>query len=272
MIRSEWSADSYVDGNTIQRKMNDVFLANINLLATDAVLDIGCGDGSYTHKIATQLAGGHIIGIDEEASMIEHAIKQWQADNIAFKQMDCHQLNFSEKFDHIVSFWCLHWTNYQQVIELAYQALKPGGHFHAIFYSGLESSLTEAFDHLATQQHYPDLAELVAAAKLRRQQFYQSVKQSLTTLPYKHCQLSCPPCQITLDDISEFEQFVRATPILKHAPVDKYQFAIDKMTEHFLLFNQGTGQLIYHSIPFYIHIQKPLTIRQRLKKVFMILP
>lgn len=96
----------------------------------ERILDLGCGTGYLTHKIAT--SGAEVLGIDSAPSMINQARKTYN--HLHFEVADATNLQFTEEFDAVFSNAVLHWIKEpQKVIASIYRALKPGGRFVAEF-------------------------------------------------------------------------------------------------------------------------------------------
>lgn len=105
----------------------------INLLSPktgERILDLGCGTGYLTDKIASY--GANVIGIDSAATMIKQARKSYP--NVQFEVLDTTKLPFTEEFEVIFSNAALHWiTEPEKVVAAIWKALKPGGRFVAEF-------------------------------------------------------------------------------------------------------------------------------------------
>jgi|SRR5277367_3948295 SAM-dependent methyltransferase len=103
----------------------------VDLLAPRAgerILDLGCGDGVLTAKLASM--GCHVIGVDASAPQIEAARKL----GLDARVMNGEALNFDGDFDAVFSNAALHWmSNPAKVIAGVRRALKPHGRFVAEF-------------------------------------------------------------------------------------------------------------------------------------------
>jgi SAM-dependent methyltransferase len=104
--------------------------AVLDLLAPKAgerILDLGCGDGVLTAKIAA--TGASVYGVDGSADMIAAA----RARGIDARLMDGMNLQLNREFDAVFSNAALHWmkTDPDAVIRGVERALKPGGRFVA---------------------------------------------------------------------------------------------------------------------------------------------
>jgi len=79
-------------------KYHEFFINNIN--SEDNVLDIGCGNGYNTYKIAEK--AGSVVGIDIDEDNIRLARENFQGDNIEYIKGDATTYLFKEKFDVII--------------------------------------------------------------------------------------------------------------------------------------------------------------------------
>ncbi|PAU76818.1 class I SAM-dependent methyltransferase [Halomonas salipaludis] len=103
----------------------------VKLLAPQAgerILDLGCGDGALTERLAK--LGVDVLGVDASEAMVEAARER----RITAQVIDAHQLPFDHEFDAVFSNAALHWMlEPQAVIAGVKRALKPGGRFVAEF-------------------------------------------------------------------------------------------------------------------------------------------
>jgi len=105
----------------------------VDLLAPNAgerILDLGCGTGALTAKIAAR--GAELLGVDRSEEMIAQARKKFPA--LRFETLDARELRFHAEFDAAFSNAVLHWIpEAEQVIARVARALKPRGRFVAEF-------------------------------------------------------------------------------------------------------------------------------------------
>lgn len=93
-----------------------VGLAFVDALELDAlergevhrILDVGCGDGFLTEKIAER-SHAHVVGIDPSAAMLTRA-RERNSQRLSFVELDVRTMTFDEPFDLIVSANALHWV------------------------------------------------------------------------------------------------------------------------------------------------------------------
>ncbi len=103
----------------------------VELLAAqpgEAILDLGCGDGALTEKIAA--AGAVVTGVDASAAMLAAARER----GLDVREASGDALPFVSEFDAVFSNAALHWMpRAEAVIASVHRALKPGGRFVAEF-------------------------------------------------------------------------------------------------------------------------------------------
>ncbi len=128
---AEWNASEYSRINSLQEWMGEEQLKRVELGGSERALDVGCGDGKITAKIAARLPHGSIVGVDPSHSMIAYATETYgppRAANVRFKVGDARLLGLAAEFDLVVSFNALHWVLDQQAaLSSILAALKPGG-------------------------------------------------------------------------------------------------------------------------------------------------
>ncbi len=96
----------------------------------ERILDLGCGTGHLTARIAE--LGAEVIGIDASAEMIAQARKNYP--DLRFEIQDARDFRFDLPFDAVFSNAALHWIKEpERVIACIERALKPGGRFVAEF-------------------------------------------------------------------------------------------------------------------------------------------
>jgi len=89
------------------------------------VVDLGCGTGELTRKLADSLPGSIVTGLDSSEQMLEKAAF-FSSLNLVFVQGDQSQL--TGEWDLIFSNAALQWSeNHADLIPYLYQRLNPGG-------------------------------------------------------------------------------------------------------------------------------------------------
>jgi SAM-dependent methyltransferase len=128
MSLQTWDPERYAKN---ARFVSDLGGPVVELLAPQArerILDLGCGDGALTAKLAA--LGCDVVGVDSSAQQIAAA----RALGLDARVVDCQKLAFDSEFDAVFSNAALHWMRRpDDVIAGAWRALKPGGRFVAEF-------------------------------------------------------------------------------------------------------------------------------------------
>jgi trans-aconitate methyltransferase len=121
-----WDPDRYARN---ARFVSDLGAPVLELLAPRAgerILDLGCGDGVLTAKLAAM--GCRVIGVDASPAQVEATKKL----GVEAQVMDGEHLSFAKEFDAVFSNAALHWMrNPDPVIAGVFGALHPGGRFVA---------------------------------------------------------------------------------------------------------------------------------------------
>jgi trans-aconitate methyltransferase len=125
-ITQTWDPDSYARN---ARFVSDLGAPVLELLAPRAgerILDLGCGDGVLTAKLAAM--GCRVGGVDASSAQVEATKKLGLEAHV----MDGECLTFANEFDAVFSNAALHWMrNPDSVIAGVLRALRPGGRFVA---------------------------------------------------------------------------------------------------------------------------------------------
>jgi trans-aconitate methyltransferase len=123
----DWKADRYAQHAHFVPTLGAPVLELLNPQAGERILDLACGDGVLTEKIAA--AGAVVVGVDAAADMIAAAKRR----GLDARVMEGGKLEFSAEFDAVFSNAALHWMKHDPdaVVAGVYRALKPGGRFAA---------------------------------------------------------------------------------------------------------------------------------------------
>jgi trans-aconitate methyltransferase len=127
---AKWDAQLYDEKHSFVWKMAAGLLELLEAKAGERILDVGCGAGHLTAKIATN--GAQVTGVDQSAEMIHQARAAYPA--LHFEVMDARKLTFPVKFDAVFSNATLHWVKEpEQAVASIAHVLRPGGRFVAEF-------------------------------------------------------------------------------------------------------------------------------------------
>jgi len=126
--RQQWFAESYDEHARFVSDLGAAVLGWLDPKPDERILDLGCGDGALTVRIAE--TGAETVGVDASESLLQAA----RDAGIDARHMDGQALTFDEEFDAVFSNAALHWmTRADDVADGVRRALKPGGRFVAEF-------------------------------------------------------------------------------------------------------------------------------------------
>jgi len=128
--RAKWDAQLYDDKHSFVWKLAAGVLDLLAAKPGERILDLGCGTGHLTAKIAE--AGAHVVGVDRSPEMIRQAREKYPS--LRFEVMDAREIALDGAFDAVFSNATLHWVKEpERVIAGIKSALRPGGRFVAEF-------------------------------------------------------------------------------------------------------------------------------------------
>ncbi len=119
-----------------QGEMNDHILELLSPVSSDRILDVGCGTGLLTKKIAGYLnhkEGGIALGIDAAGKMIETAREKRESVTCKFDVAVAEELPYEDgTFDQVVSTFFFPHVNLElkeKALKEIFRTLKSGGQF-----------------------------------------------------------------------------------------------------------------------------------------------
>ena len=121
---SKWDAADYARVGAFVAELGQAAFDLLDPQAGERILDIGCGEGSLTRKIAER--GATVLGIDNSPGMVAAA----RANGVDALLLAAEDMQFFAEFDAAFSNATLHWVLEKEQAALAiFRALKPGGRF-----------------------------------------------------------------------------------------------------------------------------------------------
>lgn len=126
LSKQHWSAQRYADVAHFVPTLGAPVLDLLAPQAGECILDLGCGDGLLTEKIAH--AGATVVAVDAAPDMVAAA----KARGLDARVIPGQSLVFEHEFDAVFSNAALHWMRPPEaVLAGVHRALKPGGRFVA---------------------------------------------------------------------------------------------------------------------------------------------
>ncbi len=162
-----WDPAGYARHARFVSELGAGVLAWLDSRSGELILDLGCGDGELTAKIAA--SGADVIGVDSSPRMVEAT----RARGIEAVIMPGEALTFQADFDAVFSNAALHWMrDIDAVLDGVWRALRPGGRFIGEFGAhgniaaimvALQAVLGKRGQQIESPWYYPTADEFRAA-------------------------------------------------------------------------------------------------------------
>jgi trans-aconitate methyltransferase len=125
-MQQAWDPSLYAGNGRFVALLAESLVEALDPQPGERILDLGCGDGFLTRRIAE--SGATVLGVDASPQMVA-AAKEHGADA---RLASGESLPFEQEFDAVFSNAALHWmSDHDAVFRGVYRALKPGGRFVA---------------------------------------------------------------------------------------------------------------------------------------------
>src|ERR1700691_5508035 len=126
MTEQTWDPNRYARNARFVADLGVGVVELLNPQAGERILDLGCGDGALTRKLADM--GCAVVGVDSSPQQIEAACQS----GLDARVKDCQALDFDHEFDAVFSNAALHWMKRpDDVLAGVKRALRPRGRFVA---------------------------------------------------------------------------------------------------------------------------------------------
>jgi trans-aconitate methyltransferase len=123
-MSSSWNAQNYQARHSYVWEFGEALIELLDPQIGQRILDLGCGAGQLTVKIAER--GAQVVGIDASAEMIAQARANFP--DLDFRTGDATSFQLAEPVDAVFSNAVLHWVKDQAgALRCIHRALKPGG-------------------------------------------------------------------------------------------------------------------------------------------------
>jgi trans-aconitate 2-methyltransferase len=123
-----WDAELYEARHGFVWQFGEALLDMLHPMPGERILDLGCGPGHLTHRIAA--CGAQVIGLDASPEMIGLARQNYP--ELQFVLEDAARMQFHDEFDAVFSNAALHWMlDATGVARAVSRAMRMGGRFVA---------------------------------------------------------------------------------------------------------------------------------------------
>jgi trans-aconitate methyltransferase len=124
--RAGWDPELYEARHSFVWQFGEDLIGLLDPKPGERILDLGCGPGQLTAKIAE--AGAEVIGLDASPAMIGQARQNFP--QLSFILQDASDMKFDQQFDAVFSNAALHWMLDRTAVARGVAAsLKAGGRF-----------------------------------------------------------------------------------------------------------------------------------------------
>ena len=139
---SDWDAETYHRLSDPQFAWGVRVLGRLRPVPGERILDLGCGSGRLTERIASEMQQGSVVGLDLSPTMLAEAQvrlaerrppsgpRRVDDDGVAIHLVrgDGTHLPFADRFDAVFSAATFHWIrDHDQLFASIHHALAPGG-------------------------------------------------------------------------------------------------------------------------------------------------
>jgi trans-aconitate methyltransferase len=136
---ARWDAALYAANTAHHRQYDRDVLRGVRLRRGDWVLDLGCGVGDFTARLAGLVPAGQVLGVDADRDMVAIARQRNAAAHVRFEVCPAQGLDAvagAGRYDTVLSVAMLHWVpaaDHPRVLGQVRRALRRGGAFRAEF-------------------------------------------------------------------------------------------------------------------------------------------
>jgi trans-aconitate 2-methyltransferase len=163
----EWDPRQYEKFQAAREAPFTDLLALVERRPRLRVVDLGCGPGALTRKLADALDGADVLGIDSSAAMLERAA-EYARPGLRFAQQSIEDFAAGDgQWDLVFSNAALHWVNdHEQLVPRLLARVAPGGQLVVQVPSDDYNPMRVVFAEAAGWRHQLGTLDIAAYAEL----------------------------------------------------------------------------------------------------------
>lgn len=120
-------AKRYEKDSLVQKSASEQLFDLLKISGNETVLDVGCGAGNLTKRIAEQTKG-KVVGVDASEGMIKEAKRNYGGLGIDFTVCPVEELNYTNSFDVVFCNSAFQWFKHPEIaLKSCFKTLKAGG-------------------------------------------------------------------------------------------------------------------------------------------------
>jgi trans-aconitate methyltransferase len=138
-VTGSWDAGLYAANTAHHRRHDSDFLGALTVPAGARVLDVGCGVGDLTARLAGLGAGVEVLGVDADPGMVAAAAERYGSPSLRFAVCRAQELDRAvpaDSVDAVFSVAALHWVpaaEHPRLLRQVRRVLRRDGVFRAEF-------------------------------------------------------------------------------------------------------------------------------------------
>ena len=234
---SQWDAKDYEQNSAAQQQWGEALIDRIAFQGNERVLDLGCGDGKLSVRIADRIPTGSVVGVDKSEDMIRLAREKYaeRAPQLRFQVEDASAIPFEAEFDVVFSNAALHWVlDHVPVLEGIHRCLsRPGRAILEMGGKGNAKNVIESMNSVISQPEWSSyFTDFQSAYGFHAPTDYEVWLKQVGLKP-AHIELVHRDMAHTID---KFKSWIRTTwlPYTQRVPEDLRDRFIDDFVEAYL--------------------------------------